>query len=263
MDGTYDLNLVLASWCVAVAAAYAAFDLGGRIACFEGWQRRLWLLASAVAMGSGIWSAQYMGLQALHTAAPLSFDLGLTLLSWLAAVGVSLPALAIISCGELSAGVATAGGVVMGLGICAMHYTGMFALRMTPHIRYDVVLLGASVLVAICLSIAALLIGFSVRRLPEWQLVPAKLSGALLMGVAICGMHYTGVAAARIPEGAACAPGNALSGNWMGLPAALLTIGVIATVMLLSMFDAQRLEQRWEERQRRLTARFRGGLARG
>ncbi|HZR34437.1 MAG TPA: MHYT domain-containing protein [Nevskia sp.] len=262
MNGTYDLNLVLASWCVAVAASYAAFDLGGRIACFESGPQKLWLPASAVAMGSGIWSAHFIGMQALG-APGLSFDLSLTLLSWLAAVAASLLAVYVISRSRLGAAGVAAGGVVMGLGICVMHYAGMFALRMTPRITYDSELFSASVFIAVGLSIAALLIGLSVRRLPDWQLVPAKLCGALLMGAAICGMHYTGMAAAHIPPGAACAAGNALSGNWMGLPVALFTIGIIAAVMLLSMFDAQRQEQRWQERQQRITARFRRGLARG
>jgi len=262
MNGTYDLNLVLASWCVAVAASYAAFDLGGRIASFDGGHQKLWLPASAIAMGSGIWSAHFIAMQSLGTPG-LSFDLNLTLLSWLAAVAVSLLALFIISRSRLNGAGVAGGGVVMGLGICVMHYAGMFALRMTPRISYDPRLFSASVLVAVGLSVAALLIGFSVRRLPDWQLVPAKLCGALLMGVAICGMHYTGMAAAHIAPGASCAPGNVLSGNWMGLPVALFTIGVIAAVMLLSMFDAQRQELRWQERQQRYTARFRRGLVRG
>ncbi len=262
MNGTYDLHLIFASWCVAVAAAYAAFDLGGRIAGFDGLRRKLWLLASAVAMGSGIWSAHFIGIQALGLP-QLSFDLKISLLSWLAAVSVSLLTLHIISRGRLEVRDVAGGGLVMGLGICLMHYTGMLALRMTPHIGYAPGLFTISVLIGVLLSIAALLIGFSVRRLPEWQLVPAKVCGALLMGVAICGMHYTGMAAARIPADAVCAPGNALAGSWMGLPLGLFTLGVISAVMLLSMFDAQRLEQRWQERQQTMTARFRRSPARG
>lgn len=263
MNTSYDLDLMLASWCIAVAAAYAAFDLGGRIAGFDGPQRWLWLLLGALAVGSGIWAAHYTGMQAQGLPVQLSFHLGLSVLSWLAAVGAALLALHLISGAEPSPQGLVGGGLLIGLGICLMQYLGLAALRLNPAIRYDPALLGAAAVVAVDLSIGALLIGFSMRRLPEWQLAPGKGCGALLMGTAIGGMHYAAMSAARITAGAASAPDNGLAGGWLGLPLALCTIAFIAAVMLLSMFDAQRQEARWQERQQVFAARFRRRLARG
>lgn len=261
MNGSYDLNLVLASWCMGVAAAYAVFDLGGRITGFDGLRRKLWLGASALAAGSGLWSSHFVGIQALNIPG-LRFDAGLTLLSWLAAVLVCLLALSLLTRSRPNAESTAGGGLAIGLGLFLMHYAELFALRI-PQLHYHLGLCLAALLVAVGLSVAALLIGAALQRLPEWQMMPAKLSGALLLGAAICGMHYIALAAARIPADAISAPQNSLPANWMGVPAALAIIGAMAAVMLLSMFDAQQLEQRWREREQYMTARFRRRLARG
>jgi NO-binding membrane sensor protein with MHYT domain len=83
----------------------------------------------------------------------------------------------------------------MGTGIAAMHYTGMFAMQMSPPIRYDPLLLVASVLIAIVASLAALWISFQLRWKHSRQEILAKVGSAVVMGLAISGMHYTGMAA--------------------------------------------------------------------
>src|SRR5581483_1269831 len=93
MNGTYDFALVFASYCVAVFASYAALDLGARIADFQGSHERSWLFAGAVAMGTGIWSMHFVGMKSFQLPVAQTFDLALTVLSWVAGVGVSLLAL--------------------------------------------------------------------------------------------------------------------------------------------------------------------------
>jgi len=244
MNGTYDPALVFASYCVAVFAAYAALDLGARIADFEGTHERSWLLAGAMAMGTGIWSMHFVGMKSFQLPVALSFDLSLTVLSWIAAVGVSLLALYVVSRSTLTLQSLATGALAMGVGICTMHYTGMWAMRMTPGISYDPLLLGASALIAVAASAAALFIGFSLRRLPQRHIIPARIAAALVMGAAICGMHYTGMAAARFAAGATCAASNLLAGNWMGLPVALITVGLLIALLLLSLMDARAVTER-------------------
>lgn len=252
MNGTYDLSLVIASYCVAVFASYAALDLGGRIALFDGARERFWLFAGALAMGTGIWSMHFVGMRAFRLPVEITYDLGLTALSWIAAIGVSLLALYIISRSKLTAPGIVAGALVMSSGICLMHYSGMWAMRMTPGVSYDPALFTASVAIAVLASAAALFISFSVRRLPDGQVMPAKIAAALVMGVAICGMHYTGMFAANFAGGARCAPGNLLGGDWMGLPVALITGGLLAAVLLLARMDARAMAERRRLEKRRL-----------
>ncbi len=252
MNGTYDLSLVIASYCVAVFASYAALDLGGRIALFDGARERFWLFAGALTMGTGIWSMHFVGMKAFRLPVETTYDLALTALSWIAAVGVSLLALYIISRSKLTAPGIVAGALVMGAGICLMHYSGMWAMRMTPGVSYDPALFAASVAIAVLASAAALFISFSVRRLPDGRVMPAKIAAALVMGVAICGMHYTGMFAANFASGAVCAAGNLLGGDWMGLPVALITGGLLAAVLLLARMDARAMAERRRMEKRRL-----------
>jgi NO-binding membrane sensor protein with MHYT domain len=261
MNATHELDPMLVSWCVAVAAAYAAFDLGGRLSSFDGARRWLWLLAGAAAAGSGLCAVQFTGLQALSLPAGGALNVGLCLLSWLVAFGAALLGLHLISGSEPDAGGVIGGGLAIGLGIVAVQSLGLAALRLSPAIVYDEHLLAVAALVAAGLSIAALLVGYSVRRLPEHQLAPYKGCGALLMGTAISAMHHTVMAAAQVPTRAVSAPGNGVPAEWLGPPLALITIAFIAAVLLLSMFDAQRQEARWQERQQELAARFRRRMA--
>jgi diguanylate cyclase (GGDEF)-like protein len=262
MSGSYDWTLVLASYCVAVLASYAALDLGGRIAFFEGRRQRFWLLAGALAMGTGIWTVHFVGMKAFSLPLAITYDLGLTLLSWVAAIGVSLLALSIISRSQLTTGGIALGALVMGLGICIMHYSGMWAMRMSPGISYEPLLLSASAAIAVLASAAALFLCFNIRRLPDGAVVPAKLAAALLMGATICGMHYTGMAAARFPAGALCAPGNMLGGDWTGLPVALAGGTLVIAIVLLSLTDANTLTERRRVEQERLDAEHLRRLAR-
>ena len=252
MNGTYDPSLVIASYCVATFASYAALDLGGRIALFDGARERFWLFAGALAMGTGIWSMHFVGMKAFRLPVEITYDLGYTVLSWVAAIGVSLLALYIISRSKLTASGIVAGALVMGAGICMMHYSGMWAMRMTPGVSYDPLLFAASVAIAVLASAAALFICFSVRRLPDGRVMPAKIVAALVMGVAICGMHYTGMFAARFANGALCAAGNLLGGDWMGLPVALITGGLLAAMLLLARMDARAMAERRRIEKRRL-----------
>ncbi len=254
MTGIYDPALVLASYCVAVFASYAALDLGARIAIFDGLRERLWLVAGALVMGTGIWAMHFVGMASFSLPVAITFDLALTVLSWVAAVAISLLALYVISRSSLTLGSLAAGALAMGAGICIMHYTGMWAMRMSPGISYDPLLLAASVFIAVAASAAALFIGFSLRRLPDSRVLPAKLAAALVMGAAICGMHYTGMAAAHFAAGATCAAGNLLGGYWMGLPVALMTVGLLVALLLLSLMDVRAVAERRRVEKNRLEA---------
>ncbi len=68
MNGIHDLSLLIASGYVAAFASYAALDLGGRIALFNGTRERLWLFAGALTIGTGIWAMHFVGMKAFQPA---------------------------------------------------------------------------------------------------------------------------------------------------------------------------------------------------
>ena len=144
-------------------ASYTALNLTGRVADTRGRASTLWLLGGAVAMGSGIWSMHFIGMLAYSLPIKMSYDLGITMLSLLAAIGVSALALRIVAGARVTLPHYIGGGLLMGTGICAMHYLGMYAMQMAPAIEYDVLLVAASATIAVVASIAALWLAFTLR----------------------------------------------------------------------------------------------------
>ena len=138
MFGSYDLKLVALSLVVAAIASYTALDLAGRVSASRGRAAMIWLVAGAIAMGTGIWSMHFIGMLAFSLPPlKLAYDLPITLLSMVAAIAVSGLALHVIQRPKLTARNLSGGATLMGVGISVMHYTGMAAMRMSPAIEYD------------------------------------------------------------------------------------------------------------------------------
>ncbi|WP_051180797.1 MHYT domain-containing protein [Thermithiobacillus tepidarius DSM 3134] len=193
---SYDPTLVMLSIVVAIGASYTALELAGRLAAVQGRLRLIWLLGGAAAMGIGIWSMHFIGMMAMQMPVPMRYDPDLTILSMLIAVGAS--GVALFTAGRRLMGTAPllVGGMFMGAGIAAMHYIGMAAMRMPVVISYRPGLFIASILIAVSASVAALWLAFHLRgeTLARWSW--KKIGSAAGMGVAIAGMHYTGMQAA-------------------------------------------------------------------
>ncbi|MFJ4454817.1 putative bifunctional diguanylate cyclase/phosphodiesterase [Pseudomonas sp. NPDC089392] len=252
LTGSYSSSLVLISLCVAILASYTALDLTGRIATAQGRAAYLWMGGGALAMGIGVWSMHFIGMLAFSLPINLGYDLTLTAFSLLIAVLSSGFALWLVSQPSLPGLQLCFGALIMGAGIACMHYTGMAALRMLPGIDYDPALFGASLLIAVGASAAALWIAFRLRKHTPYVRQIRGLA-AVVMGFAIVGMHYTGMAAANFPEGSFCgALAGGLQGDGLVYLVLITTLAVLAVALLTSVLDA-RLEARTAELARSLT----------
>ena len=253
LTGSYSSSLVLISLCVAILASYTALDLTGRIATAKGRAACLWMGGGALAMGIGVWSMHFIGMLAFSLPIDLGYDLALTAFSLLIAVLSSGFALWLVSQPSLPWQQLAFGALIMGAGIACMHYTGMAALRMLPGIDYDPTLFGASLLIAVGASAAALWIAFRLRAHTPYVRQIRGLA-AVVMGFAIVGMHYTGMAAANFPEGSFCGAlaGGGLQGDGLVYLVLITTLAVLAVALLTSVLDA-RLEARTAELARSLT----------
>ncbi|RII77803.1 putative bifunctional diguanylate cyclase/phosphodiesterase [Pseudomonas monteilii] len=252
LTGSYSFSLVLISLCVAILASYTALDLTGRIATAKGRAAYLWMGGGALAMGIGVWSMHFIGMLAFSLPIDLGYDLALTAFSLLIAVLSSGFALWLVSQPSLPFLQLGFGALIMGAGIACMHYTGMAALRMLPGIDYDPTLFGASLLIAVGASAAALWIAFRLRKHTPYVRQIRGLA-AVVMGFAIVGMHYTGMAAANFPEGSFCgALAGGLQGDSLVYLVLITTLAVLAVALLTSVLDA-RLEARTAELARSLT----------
>ncbi|MBC3376510.1 EAL domain-containing protein [Pseudomonas sp. SWRI92] len=249
--GSYSPALVSISLFVAILASYTALDLTGRIATAQGRAVHLWMTGGSLAMGVGIWSMHFIGMLAFTLPVELGYDVAITALSLLIAILSSGFALWLVNQPKLRVWQLAFGALVMGTGISAMHYTGMAALRMQPGIDYDPTLFGTSLLIAVVACAAALWIAVRLRQHSPHVRI-ARAGAAVVMGIAIVGMHYTGMAAAQFSEGSFCGSLDGLSGKGLDNLVLITTLAVLAIALLTSILDA-RLEARTAELAKSLT----------
>src|SRR6202045_60806 len=240
VTGTHDPYLVALSILVAAFASYTALDLGGRVAAARALARRVWLVAAAIIMGGGIWSMHFIAMLAFAMPIPMSYDIGLTTLSLVVAIFVTGGGFYVISRQSASPFRLVFSGIFMGLGIAAMHYTGMAAMRGHAELSYDRLFVALSLVIAIGASTASLWLAF--RTTDLWQ----KLAAAVLMGLAISGMHYTAMRAAifvahnTVDEAQEDASLDSMS---LALAIAGITFFILAVASIVSLSERKRAEE--------------------
>jgi signal transduction histidine kinase/AmiR/NasT family two-component response regulator len=239
LHGAFQTPLVLLSIAVAIFASYTALRMTERVGRTSGPSIYAWTAGGALAMGSGIWAMHFIGMLAFRLPIPVGYDIPLTLLSLLIPIAVSGIALWRVGRPSVDWKGLAGSGILVGLGINTMHYTGMAALRMDPLIRYDPWLFMLSVLIAMVASVGGLWIGFQLRHnFPRAWL--ARLGAAAMLGSAIAGMHYTGMAAASFPLGSVCqAASRGVSQDGLAVMVLLATLGILTVALLASVFDAK------------------------
>ena len=253
MTGYYNLSLVALSLAIATIASYTTLDLANRVSANASTPRKawLWLAAGAISMGTGIWAMHFIGMLAFHLPIPIAYDLGVTGASMLIAVAVSAIALFVLRQPRVTTRSWLLGATFMGIGISAMHYSGMLAMRMLPAIRYDLLLFITSVLIATLAALAALWIALKLRGNVSRFVIPAKLASAGVMGLAITGMHYTGMAAAQFAPASVCLA--AVRGGLQNTTIAII-IGCIAMAILSLTIVLATLDAHFAQKNERLAA---------
>src|SRR5438132_1289127 len=236
VTGTYDPYLVALSVLVASFASYTDLGLSGHVGAAQGLARRVWLVAAAITMGGGIWSMHFIGMLAFVMPIPMSYDIRLTTLSLLVAVFVTGVGFYVISRQGASPLRLVLSGIFMGLGIAAMHYTGMAAMRGHAGLSYDRLFVALSLVIAVGASTAALWLVFRTSDLGQ------KLVGAVVMGAAIAGMHYTGMRAATFTVHEAQASAS-LDQTSLALAVAGITFVILACASVASLFERKRAEE--------------------
>lgn len=137
MQGTHDLSLVILSIAIAILASFTGLNLANRAHASSGKMQRSWLAAAALVLGGGIWSMHFVAMLAFSIPGMvMNYDVGLTLLSLGLAVGFTGTGFAVARRGLLCAPRVLTAGMLMGLGVLAMHYTGMAAMRMGATLSY-------------------------------------------------------------------------------------------------------------------------------
>lgn len=195
--GSYNSGLVILSLLVAIFSSGMALHTAhiARMADLR-LHRQIAICTGAIALGGGIWTMHFIGMLAFELCTSVHYDPAITMLSVLPSVGASWVALQILSQARVQRSHLIVGGILVGLGIGTMHYSGMAAMRMAPMLRYEPFTFFLSIVLAVVLATVALWIRFRLHRTRLTLLQRVVISG-IVLGLAISGMHYTGMAAAR------------------------------------------------------------------
>ena len=243
---SYDLGLVVLSILIAILASYVALDLALRVRALSGITRHAWLASGSISMGLGIWSMHFVGMLAFRLPIPVRYDVPTVLLSLLAAILASAVALHVASSERFGRREALAGGLVMGGGIAAMHYIGMAAMRLPATNHDSPLLLGLSIVIAVVASLSALTFAFDFNEEPRQMWV--KGASAVVMGVTIASVHYTGMASASFANSNLAQDfSRAVSISRLGIAGivivSLMTLGfTLLTTIMGRQFAAQALQ---------------------
>lgn len=190
MHMVHDRLFVTLSIFIACAGAWTALDLFRRVHAHRGPWRVAWLVTSAVAMGLSIWAMHFVAMLGFNPGAEVRYDVNLTLLSLLLAITVT--AFAFFSAAGNSRPLLMIGGLVMGSGICIMHYVGMAAVITSARLHNEIPYVVLAFIVAVLASTSALLVAIRERTFLQ------RVAAALVLGFAIVGMHYTAMAGVRV-----------------------------------------------------------------
>jgi NO-binding membrane sensor protein with MHYT domain len=230
MQLNYNWVLVLLSYAVSVLGSFTALQLAVAIPMATNQRQRTAAVAMAGgAMGLGaIWAMHFIAMLACDNGMDVTYDPSLTALSALVAFAACTGGLMLVGQGRFNWLRLLGAGTCMGLGVASMHYIGMAAMMMPAIVSYDGGLVIVSIVIAVVASMVALWLAFNLRG-------PLQMIGsALMMGAAVCGMHYTGMAAERFEDNGGQLPdgyAEGLRGNNLGLT----IFAIVATLLVLML----------------------------
>ncbi|MEU6511857.1 MULTISPECIES: MHYT domain-containing protein [unclassified Streptomyces] len=181
------------SYVMACTGAALGLRCTVRALATTGRSRRNWLVTAASAIGTGIWTMHFVAMLGFRVSGTdIRYDVPLTILSLLVAMVVVCAGVFVVGYSRARNRALLIGGLTTGLGVASMHYLGMAAVRLHGDVRYDPVLVGLSVLIAVVAATAALWAGLNIKS-------PLAVTVAsLVMGAAVSSMHYTGMFAVSV-----------------------------------------------------------------
>jgi diguanylate cyclase (GGDEF)-like protein len=243
----HDLRIVAIAAAICLLACFTTFLLVEQVRREPGRRRHLWLVAAAFVSGMGIWATHFIAMLAYRAHEVVAYDVGRTQLSIVVAILLSWTGWWLLLSERRYSAIAAA--VTVGAGISTMHYVGMSAMIMRDPIVYSPDLVVASLVISVVFSFAAILVRN--RRLAmDRHILPWPATA--LFTLAICGMHFTGMAAARMVPGPPMAmTGAVLTGQGLTVAVILIALTILA-IGLISVIAERQLQRQAAEQEKRL-----------
>jgi diguanylate cyclase (GGDEF)-like protein/PAS domain S-box-containing protein len=192
LTGQHDYRLVLVAAIVCATTALVSFGIYSRVPRHHSMIRPGWLFLTGVCAGSGIWATHFIAMIAYDPGMPANYEPLMTAASYLIAIGATTVGFVVSSAGRRID--AVIGGAIVGLGIAAMHFTGMLALIVPGAIQWDMTLVVAATVLGALLAAAAT----TAFHHFEGDVTRAIAAAAGLLTLAICSMHFTAMGAASV-----------------------------------------------------------------
>jgi NO-binding membrane sensor protein with MHYT domain len=190
----------------------------------------LLILAAWAIGGTGIWVMHFMAMIGFSVSgSEVRYDVPLTVLSFVIAVVMVGVGLFIVGMGQPNVLKVLGGGFIAGVSVAAMHYIGMAAMKIDGSIGYDRNLVIASLVIAVVAATVALWFTLVIKG------IGATVLAAAVMGIAVCGMHYTGMAAMRLESSTGFTALHGVSVNWFLAPIVLFVIVIFFAMLNLTM----------------------------
>jgi diguanylate cyclase (GGDEF)-like protein len=226
----HDLALVLVAALLCTLSSFAGISLLHHARRTGGTMRLVWLAVAAVSVGFGIWATHFVAMLAFHPGMAVGYDLPTTLASLSLAIAIVGGGLWFATVGT-SSGDSILAGAVVGLGISAMHYTGMAAVIVGGSIVWDGNLVAFSILTGMTLGAAAL-------WLARASTLRGRVGAPILLTLAICAMHFTAMGAAGFADCYAIVAEGTPAWLWLVLSlASTIILGLAMGGTLLDLRD--------------------------
>jgi NO-binding membrane sensor protein with MHYT domain len=224
---SYGLLNPALGYAMSCLGAFLGLRCVTRARAYTGFARARWLILASVSVGAtGIWTMHFIAMLGYTIPGQqITYNVPLTIASMLIAIAVVGVGLFIVGFGNGGWLPLLTGGVIVGIGVATMHYLGMAAMSMPASVHYDATLFFMSVIIAIVAGTAALWAGTRVRG------IGATIAASLIMGVAVSGMHYTGMAAMHVTPG----PMPTMSGSTASSFLVPLLLGVSLVTFVLTL----------------------------
>lgn len=251
LDVTWNPVLIVISFLVAFIASFVALDSAGKISDASRLAALFWRIAGGMTLGIGIWAMHFIGMLSMQMPVSMHYEVWLTLASLGIAILAATTALNIaVRRSSLSRSRLFIATLILSSGVVAMHYLGMAAMMFDDSIRWNKTAVSLSVVIAVLASGAALWLAFHLRHKHKGVLIN-RIAAAILMSVAICAMHYTGMYAAHFPHSPHSMPGG-VSEFGLSVWVCATTLILLGIMLIISMVDSHRRTNRLTENLRQL-----------
>lgn len=251
LDVTWNPVLIVISFLVAFIASFVALDSAGKISDASRLAALFWRIAGGMTLGIGIWAMHFIGMLSMQMPVSMHYEVWLTLASLGIAILAATTALNIaVRRNSLSRSRLFIATLILSSGVVAMHYLGMAAMMFDDSIRWNKTGVSLSVVIAVLASGAALWLAFHLRHKHKGVLIN-RIAAAILMSVAICAMHYTGMYAAHFPHSPHSMPGG-VSEFGLSVWVCATTLILLGIMLIISMVDSHRRTNRLTENLRQL-----------